>query len=153
MRIDIRRYESKPNMLVCTRADGTSTFQSYGNQSDFFPVHDLTHVAVETILSFSEGFFGMIASGRNVSETEGEIPWQGHMAERLVGILMLDGLGTDPTLEEILATINAALEVDGFPPLELTRAQLLAIRQRRDELVERWRNLPVDGCLSIDFPG
>ena len=56
----------------------------------------------------------MIANGRNVSETEGEIPWQGHMAERLVGILMLDGLGSDPSLEEILATINPTLEADGF---------------------------------------
>jgi hypothetical protein len=153
MRIDIRRYESKPNMLVCTRVDGTSTFQSYGNQSDFFPVHDLTHVAVETILSFSEGFFGMIASGRDVSETEGEILWQGHMAERLVGILMLDGLGSDPSLEEILGTINPALAADGFPPLELTHNQLTAIRKRRDELVLRWHSLPNDDCLSLDFPG
>ena len=44
-------------LLRCIRADGSSTWQRHaGNRAAFFPLHDLTHYAVETELGFVRGF-------------------------------------------------------------------------------------------------
>ena len=95
----------------------------------------------------------MIANGRNFTESESNISTQGHWAEHLVGILMLDGLGLDPSLDQILSTIDPALAKGGFPRLDLSEDQLEMIRRRRTELVSEWQALPNDHVMRLDFPG
>ena len=49
-------------VLRCVRGDGTVTWQRHeGAHGRFFPLHDLTHYAVETTLGFRSGFYGLIA--------------------------------------------------------------------------------------------
>ena len=61
----IVRIKKKTNgeaALTCQRADGSITWQRQeGEASRFFPMHDLTHFAVESILGLDAAFFGLIA--------------------------------------------------------------------------------------------
>ena len=58
-------------VLRCVRADESVTWQRNDDQNArFFPLHDLTHYAVEIELGFARGFFGLIAEGWTIEETE-----------------------------------------------------------------------------------
>jgi hypothetical protein len=60
-------------VLRCARPDGSSTWQRVDDQhAAFFPLHDLTHYAVETELGFRRGFYGLIAEGWDIAETTGK---------------------------------------------------------------------------------
>ena len=49
---------------TCVRRDGSATWQRHqGAQARFFPFHDLTHYAVETVLGMRRGFYGLVAEG------------------------------------------------------------------------------------------
>src|SRR5688500_15660047 len=82
--------------LRCTRADGSATWQrQQGRQASFFPLHDLTHYAVETELGFRDGFYGLIAQGWEIDETTGKsargpLPPGSIVVEHLVGLLDLE---------------------------------------------------------------
>lgn len=55
MRIEIEKKGDGASVLRCTRRDGSVTFQRHeGKQGAFFPIHDLTHLAVESELSRPE---------------------------------------------------------------------------------------------------
>src|SRR5207253_904300 len=56
--------EGKP-VLSVTRRDGTVAWQK---QHAFFPVHDLTHYAIETTLGLRHAFWGMMADGWEFSD-------------------------------------------------------------------------------------
>src|SRR5256885_9526625 len=57
--IRIKKNPDGRRSLSCTRADGTTTWQRQeGGQAAFFPRHDLTHYAVETVLAHRSGFYG-----------------------------------------------------------------------------------------------
>jgi hypothetical protein len=62
--VRIKRGRDGPPVLTCTRADGTST---YSRLHSFFPMHDLTHFAVESTLGIARGFFGLVADGWEIS--------------------------------------------------------------------------------------
>lgn len=67
LRIQITKRTDGGAVLECVRADGTETWQKQQSQSAaFFPLHDLTHYAVETELGISEAFYGLIASGWSI---------------------------------------------------------------------------------------
>ena len=54
-------------LLKCVRADGSTTWQRQDEKNAaFFPLHDLTHYAVETELGFRRGFYGLIAEGWDI---------------------------------------------------------------------------------------
>ncbi len=60
-------------LLRCVRDDGSETWQKQeGNHASFFPLHDLTHYAVETELGFNRGFYGLIAAGWEIADTTGK---------------------------------------------------------------------------------
>ena len=153
MKIEIRKYSSKPNMLVCTRDDGSTSWQSYGNQSDFFPYHDLTHYVVETELGIPNGFFGMIASGRSVEETASDVPDGGQIAESLAGVLSTGGTNGQMTFEQVVETVNLRLADIGVPPINLSENQYEEIRNRCDHLFGLWRELTEDDSLCLEFNG
>lgn len=72
----IIRFTKRPDgavVLKCVRADGSTTWQRVDdNHAAFFPLHDLTHYAVETELAFRRGFFGLLAEGWDIAETTGK---------------------------------------------------------------------------------
>jgi hypothetical protein len=79
------------------RADGTATWERKEEPNAwFFVAHDLTHFAVETILGYRRGFYGLVAEGWALSDFG--TPWpRGHCAQwKKVWI------GAISTTEEIL---------------------------------------------------
>ena len=61
------------SVVACTRKDGTKTWQRH--QTDFFSLHDLNHLALESTLGLRYGFYGLAAAGWNITDFgEQDIP-------------------------------------------------------------------------------
>src|SRR5262245_47035677 len=91
--IRIKKTSDGEAALTCTRADGTVTWQrQHGGQARFFPRHDLTHYAVETVLRHRRGFYGLVAEGWDLTDfgtpwPRGPIPADADPSELIVGFL------------------------------------------------------------------
>ena len=156
MVIELKKGRDGPSTLVCVRADGT---RSWGKVARFFPVHDLTHCAVESVLGFEEAFFGLVASGWNIDDfaapgVAGRLPTEAVWTESIVGLLDLErGTGNAWTALEFNEALAESLRgqgVTGFRVIgedELARAKAV-----RDELQARWEALAAGGVLSVPFP-
>lgn len=149
-------------VLRCERADGTVTWQRQdGPRAEFFPYHDLTHYAVETVLGLRRGFFGLVAEGWDIAETEGQrargpLPAEAILAEHIVGWLDAERASRATwgasELNEYLAQRlgSGALASRGA----ITDAELVRVRSLAGELQRRWADLPPDASLDLDFaPG
>src|SRR6185312_16965824 len=70
--IRIKKKTDGTAALTCTRTDGTVTWQRQEKQlGAFFPLHDLTHCAVESVLGIDRAFFGLIAARCEISDFAG----------------------------------------------------------------------------------
>jgi hypothetical protein len=146
--------------LSCERPDGTVTWQRQDGQlGRFFPLHDLTHFAVESSLRFRGGFFGLIAAGWDISTfaepgVKSRLPFEAQLAELIVGYFDLERatgeLGTAVDFEWKVRTYFAEQHL---PPVEfrITDEQLADIRWRRSELFAQWRTLPPGETLELRF--
>ncbi len=86
MLIQLKKGRDGPATLACVRADGTRT---WGKEHPFFPTHDLTHCAVESVLGFDQAFFGLIATGWDIDDfakpgASRRMPFQAIVAEHVV---------------------------------------------------------------------
>lgn len=143
--IRLKKNRDGAASLSCTRDDGTVTWQRQGGASArFFPKHDLTHYAVESVLQLGDGFFGMVAAGWDITDfgtpwPRGPLPQGGVVAELVVGLLDLErASGESYRAEEYrekVAEYNAARGMRG--ELRLDDGQLDRIRSLRDELCAR----------------
>jgi hypothetical protein len=159
----IVRLKKKTNgeaALSCLRADGSVTWQRQeGQLAKFFPLHDLTHYAVETILGFDQAFFGLVASGWDISHFGGpdakhRIPEEAQLVEMIVGNFDLERMtGVPGTADEVNARIQAQLEDRTLPPttFRITDGQMETIRARRAELFARWHALPAGDAIELPF--
>jgi hypothetical protein len=91
LRIKFTKRTDGGYVIACTRPDGSVTWQR-GTTAAFFPVHDLTHYAVETELKHKRGFFGLLAEGWDFTDfssdwPRGRIPADAEPAELIVGLL------------------------------------------------------------------
>lgn len=131
-------------VLHCIRRDGTETWQKY-HWGMFQVEHDITHYVVETTLGYSEAFYGLLASGKDISWfaepdlASGGIkkprpPEQAMQAEILVGALQ--GMKSD---EEFFAHFPATFRELGVAVPEITSEQVKSIREQVKELVQRWQ--------------
>jgi hypothetical protein len=146
--------------LACSRADGSVTWQRQtGAQGRFFPRHDLTHYAVETVLGLDQAFYGLVASGWEFTDfgrpwPRGPMPVEAVTAELIVGYL--DGeraAGTTWTAEEFNAKAAAYHAARGGSAVfELREADLQRIRQTRAALFARWDALSPGATLELPFP-
>ena len=57
--IEFKKTKDGRPSLACVRPDGTRT---WARVHPFFPTHDLTHCAVESVLGFDQAFFGLVAA-------------------------------------------------------------------------------------------
>jgi len=157
--IRIKKNPDGRTSLSCTRADGTTTWQRLeGGQAAFFPRHDLTHYAVETVLGHRQGFYGLVASGWDLSDfgtpwPRGRIPADANLTEMIVGFLDLErrsgefGLADD--LNETLARFCSENSLP--PPPQLTEEDLVRVRQRRGELFALWDAVKPGDALELPF--
>lgn len=127
--IRLKKGRDGPHTLACTRADGSVTVQH--NRHDFFPPHDLTHYAVESVLDYDCGFYGLVADGWDLADFGA--PWP---RGKLPGDL-------DP----------AAQNSPDLPvPRPVNESELSAIRQLQDRLHAQWRALPPGEAMEVEFP-
>jgi len=160
--IRIKKDKDGRTSLSCTRADGTTTWQRQeGGQARFFPRHDLTHYAVETVLGHHKGFYGLVAAGWDLSDfgtpwPRGKLPKDANLSEIIVGFLDRERASGErwaaADLNDQLA--NFAAE-NGLPsPDAISDDDLAKIRRRRAELFAQWDAVePGDGLeLSFDSP-
>jgi hypothetical protein len=147
-------------VLKCIRADGSETWQRQDDKrAAFFPLHDLTHYAVETELGFRRGFYGLIADGWDIEDTTGKtargpLPNEALEAEYMVSAFSAERAGGAPAtaaeFNELAATFARA---KGMPqPRPLTDHDLAKVRARFDELAMKWRAVPPGATLELDFP-
>ena len=155
--IQITKRTDGGTVLSCVTPDGTTTWQKSENrQAAFFPLHDLTHYAVESVLETKAGFFGLIANGWSIDDTTGKgamgpLPPQSIAVERLVGLLDVErATASSWTADEFVGQLTAV----GVDPalLDLTDAKLNEVRDRRRDLFAAWAAVVPGQSLDLSFP-
>lgn len=145
-----------PSTLACVRPDGTRT---WARLHPFFPLHDLTHCVVESILGFESAFLGLVASGWALDDfgqqgASGRLPPEARWAEGIVGILDRErAAGRHCSAAEANELLAAGLQGQGVAGFRaLTDGELEDIRRLRDELHARWLAVQPGETLVVEFP-
>lgn len=142
------------------REDGSTDWQKQnGSYAGFFPLHDLTHFAVETELGITDAFYGLLASGWSIRDTEGKsdrgpLPLNAVFVEAVVGTLDSERAGGSRwTAADFNESLAIHMGRDGHAaPRQLTDDALARIRRCRAELFARWQSLPAGDTLRLEFP-
>ncbi len=139
-------------MLRCMRDNGSVTWQKQESRhAPFFALHDLTHFALETMLGFPRGFFGLIAEGWEIEDTTGKgsrgpLPEEAALVECIVGTLDSERASGDVlAAEDFNGCLRSSLRI-------LTEQDLARVRERQAELHAAWQAVPPGETLSLDFP-
>jgi hypothetical protein len=160
--IRIKKKTDGAAALSCLRPDGSVTWQRQdGRLGRFFPIHDLTHYAVETVLGHRRGFYGLVAQGWDLTDfgapwPKGRLPADLDPSELIVGFLDLERAGgvrwSAADFNEKAALYYRQHRVPG--DCRITEDELLRIRATLGTLVERWHALPPGETLELSFePG
>ncbi|MDP9203489.1 MAG: hypothetical protein M3P26_16400 [Gemmatimonadota bacterium] len=157
--IRIKKGADGRTSLSCTRADGTTTWQRQeGGQAVFFPRHDLTHHAVETVLGHRRGFYGLVAAGWDLSDfgtpwPRGKLPKDANLAEMIVGFFDRErASGQMATAEELNEHLATFCEENGLPaPEKFTEEDLSRVRRKRGELFAQWDAVQPGDVLELRF--
>ena len=156
MLIQLKKGRDGPATLACVRDDGTRT---WGKEHPFFPIHDITHCVVESVLGFEQAFFGLIASGWDIDDfakpqASRRVPAEAIVAEHVVGVLDRERALHEPMTslqfnETVIASLPSA-QRDAFTPL--TDALLAQVRASRQALESRWHGLALGATMEVRFP-
>jgi hypothetical protein len=157
--IRIKKGTDDRTALTCTRADGTTTWQRLeAGQARFFPHHDLTHYAVESVLGFRNGFYGLVSAGWDLSDfgspwLRGKIPPQANISEMIVGFFDLERrTGERGSAEDLNQQLAEYCAERGLPPArQFTDEDLAAVRAMRAELFARWAAVERGNALEVVF--
>jgi hypothetical protein len=158
--IRIKKKTDGAAALSCIRPDGSTTWQRQeGRLGVFFPLHDLTHYAVETVLGFRRAFFGLVADGWDMSTFDergiaARLPEDALLAEVIVGFFDAErASGSISSADDFnwkLDTYYAEHDIPA-PPFRMTDGALARIREVRGTLFSRWRDLPAGDTLELSF--
>ena len=158
--IHIKKKSDGSAALSCRRADGSVTWQRQdGPQGRFFPLHDLTHYAVESVLGHPRGFYGLVAEGWDLADfgkpwPRGPLPLETLVSELIVGFL--DGeraAGVEWPAAQCNAAAAAYYAEHRLPgACVLTDDDLQRVRDKRRELFARWAALPAGETLELRLP-
>jgi hypothetical protein len=160
--IRIKKNADGRTSLSCTRADGSTTWQRMdGSQAAFFPRHDLTHYAVETVLDHDKGFYGLVAAGWDLTDfgspwPRGRLPLDANITEMIVGFLDLErASGQIGRAEDLNANLAQFCRENSLAaPRPLSDEDLNRVRQKRAELFARWEKVRPGDALELPFsPG
>jgi hypothetical protein len=157
--IRIKKKTDGSAALSCIRPDGSTTWQRQeGQLGRFFPLHDLTHYAVESVMGFQRAFYGLVAEGWDLSDfgtagSRGKIPDEAGLVESVVGLFDLERMtgerGNAEQMNEQLRTVRADRGLS--TPLRITDEQIARIRELRAELFDRWKAVPPGEALELSF--
>jgi hypothetical protein len=145
--IEIAKQSDGSGVLRCRREDGSVTWQKQTKHAAHFAMHDLTHYAVETVLGYRRGFFGLIAEGWDVEDTTGKgargpLPAEAVEVEQLVGLF---------DSERGCGVLWTAAEFNAFAPLMLTGDEIEKIRALRAALLHEWAALAPGQKMELRF--
>ena len=158
--IRIKKKSDGSAALTAVRADGSTTWQRQDGQlGRFFPLHDLTHYAVETVLGFRRAFFGLLADGWDLSDfgkqsSKALQQDEAGLAELIVGFFDLErATGVIETADALEEKLRTYYEQRGIrrPERSITEREISRIRECRAELFARWRALPSGQALALPF--
>jgi hypothetical protein len=157
--IRIKKGTDGRTALSCTRADGTTTWQTQqGGQAAFFPKHDLTHYAVETTLGLRQGFYGLVSEGWGFSDfgspwPRGKLPAEASVSEAIVGFFDLERrTGERSTADELNKMLADYCAENGLPAhRSFTDEDLAKVRAKRAELFARWDAVEPGQAFEVVF--
>jgi hypothetical protein len=157
--VRIKKGADGRTSLSCERADGTNTWQrQQGAQASFFPRHDLTHYAVETVLGHTKGFYGLVAAGWDLSDfgtpwPRGQLPKDANLSEIIVGFFDRErASGQMGSAQEINDELAEFAQENGLlAPEPLSEEDLSRVRKRRGELFAQWDAVRPGDTLELDF--
>jgi hypothetical protein len=158
--IRIKKKNDGSAALSCTRADGSTTWQRQDGQLGlFFPLHDLTHYAVETVLGFKRAFYGLLAEGWDITSfnepgISKRLPEDAGLAEVLVGFFDVErATGTRASAEDFNWKIQTYYDEHATPTptFRMTDDQLDRIRAVRADLFARWHAVQPGDALELSF--
>ena len=155
MKIVFTKTDRDEHVFSCIRKDHSTTWQ---HVSPFFMMHDLCHYAVETTLALKNAFFGIVASGiditnfdlpkeqRNIQLTEEAI-----FAEHLVNLFVIDN--TQGKMENLIEIFTDVYDVKKGSKLlnHITEEKMDKIRKTYNDLLEQWKSTPVSESLNLMF--
>src|SRR5438552_1729678 len=157
LRVQFTKRADGTVVLRCVRRDGSVTWQRHDKHAAFFSFHDLSHFAVETVLGFRAGFYGLIADGWDIADTtgkgaRGKLSPNSILVEHVVGLLDRERIGGAAPLSA--ADFNAQInEMAGIDPARspLSDEQLRDFRTRIEELHTQWASVPSGSALELTF--
>ena len=148
--IQLHKHTNKPAILICIRADKSETWSKLHPNTEY---HDLAHIAIEESLGFKNSFFGMVASGVNITDFElpehqkpdalrgANLPRESLVTEHLVNLLTIEQFNTKENINFIEET-QKILKENNLPfPKELTEDSLTIIRAKFLHLISVWNHL------------
>ena len=158
--VRLRKRSPLDYVLTCERADGSATVQrTHGDSAKFFPFHDLTHFAVETVLTHRLGFYGLVCDGWQLTDftqpgTSKRLPPESVAVEALVGLF--DGeraRGQRWTVVEFNDSLFSYLKNSrrDFMPRPFTDSELDRVRAEQARLAALWRELPLGETLVLSY--
>lgn len=148
MRILMTRSSPQRHRFAIVRRDGSTDSADLETRSML--VHDLVHYAVEIEMPFREGFYGLLAKGKSLSELNDKTqPWptgtEIAAAEALVGPLqtMLKG-----EFDPLVAQSKFEMFSDNPPSIEL----LSRIGTRFRSVYGKYGSTKFGERLELDWP-
>ena len=159
LRVCLTKHADGGAVLRCVREDGSVTWQrQQGRSAAFFPLHDLTHFAVESVLGVRRAFYGLIAEGWDIEDTSGKgsrgaLPPEALAIERLVGAFDLERAGSAcwSAVELNAHCFGTGAPVGHRLPRPITDDDLSRIRSRISDLLAQWAVLPSGQSLEVWF--
>ncbi len=158
LQVNLKKISPERSSLHCRRADGSET---WSRVHPFYPGHDLTHYSVESALGLNQGFFGLIASGWELSDfiqksVAARLPTEAFWAECAVGVTELLNNGgapaNPPPLAEWEEALRQSIAGQRLPAFRAITAEEYAdLNSLRRSLLARWSALPVGETLSFVF--
>ncbi|GAC1421041.1 MAG: hypothetical protein NVSMB53_19710 [Gemmatimonadaceae bacterium] len=157
--IRIKKHKDGRIALSCVRADGTTTWQrQQGAVAAFFPKHDLTHLAVETVLGLRQGFYGLVSAGWDFSDfgtpwPRGRLALDALISEMIVGFFDVERrTGERGAAADLNRQLTELCADSGHPPQrEFTEDDLARVREKRAELFGRWDSIEPGKALEVYF--
>ncbi|HYW29917.1 MAG TPA: hypothetical protein VE869_00325 [Gemmatimonas sp.] len=159
MIVSFERCADGDCIMRCTRDDGSTEWQRHtGARAVFFAHHDLTHLGVERTLGLRHGFFGLLAAGWSIAETEGKsgrgpLPAGSVLVEQLVALFGQErATGVEWTPEEFDEAMRSyAMQHGHAEPVALRAQQIAAVREAIGALYSAWRDTLPGSVLTLTF--
>lgn len=135
--------------MRCVRDDGSLVWQKQTDRhAAYFALHDLTHFAVESVLGYQRGFFGLLREGWDFDDTTGKGPR---------GPLPVEAGEVEVIVAHFFAehTSGECWPAEAFCeslPRKLTEDELSRVRARRNELFAQWATVEPGGVINLKFP-